>query len=261
MHRCFLLLQAFLERAGLPISDYVNDTKSVIENVPRLLAAMQYISEQECSTAGSFEMICQFYRTRQLLETRTKVSDDPMVQLPGINQDFAQRLFNECKKDGTDPLQMLRSLSRNEAVNLIKRVSRGKVGAPIRPILGQLYSFPLVSLEEINVIHNVEKSSGKSVGTLKISLKVQRELKEAAKEGSRKALSLTLVLGSWVSRRLLSLTSIPISRDGSWTVSKEMYFDWNEANADGGEEGGFMMLRVLLDGVRGLDWEMVVGLQ
>jgi activating signal cointegrator complex subunit 3 len=72
--KCFLLLQAHLERARLPVSDYVNDTKSVIENVPRLLAAMHYIALQDATTSGSFELITQFSRTRQLLETRSTVS-------------------------------------------------------------------------------------------------------------------------------------------------------------------------------------------
>jgi hypothetical protein len=71
--RCFLLLQAHLEHAKLPISDYVNDTKSVLDQVPRLLAAMQFIAEQDGTVVGSFEALCQFSRTRQLLETRMKV--------------------------------------------------------------------------------------------------------------------------------------------------------------------------------------------
>ena len=74
MHRGFLLLQAHLQHAKLPISDYVNDTKSLTEQVPRLLAAMQYIAEEDALTAGTFELVCQFYRTRQLLETRSSVS-------------------------------------------------------------------------------------------------------------------------------------------------------------------------------------------
>lgn len=63
-----------MERAKLPISDYVNDTKSVIENVPRLLAAMRFIAQEDGSTAGSFELLCQFSRTKQLFETRSTVS-------------------------------------------------------------------------------------------------------------------------------------------------------------------------------------------
>jgi hypothetical protein len=37
-----------------------------------------------------------------------------------------------------------------------------------------------------------------------------------------------------------------------------MEFDWTTANADGGEDGGKMVLRLLLEGVRGFDSELVV---
>jgi hypothetical protein len=63
-----------LEHAKLPISDYVNDTKTVIDQIPRLLAAMQYIALQETTAAGSFDLACQFSRVRQIVETRTMVS-------------------------------------------------------------------------------------------------------------------------------------------------------------------------------------------
>ena len=52
--KCFLLVQAYLEHAKLPISDYVNDTKSVVENIPRLLAAMAYIAAEEKSFCRIF---------------------------------------------------------------------------------------------------------------------------------------------------------------------------------------------------------------
>ncbi len=38
--KAFLLLYAFLRKARLPISDYINDTKSVFDQVPRVLNAM-----------------------------------------------------------------------------------------------------------------------------------------------------------------------------------------------------------------------------
>ena len=72
--RCFLLLQAHLERAKLPISDYINDTKSVIENVPRLLAAMQFIAMDDRTAAGALDLICQFARAKQYLTTKSLVS-------------------------------------------------------------------------------------------------------------------------------------------------------------------------------------------
>jgi activating signal cointegrator complex subunit 3 len=38
--KAFLLLQAHMERAPLPIADYANDTKSVLDQAPRILNAM-----------------------------------------------------------------------------------------------------------------------------------------------------------------------------------------------------------------------------
>ena len=71
--RCFLLIQAYLEKARLPISDYINDTKTVVDNVPRLLAAMQAIAIHGGLTAGFFEVVTQICRTKQLIETRSTV--------------------------------------------------------------------------------------------------------------------------------------------------------------------------------------------
>jgi hypothetical protein len=62
-----------MEKAKLPISDYINDTKTVMDNVPRLLAAMQFIVSHDGNTAGAFEVACQLYRTRQLVATRSTV--------------------------------------------------------------------------------------------------------------------------------------------------------------------------------------------
>ena len=41
--KCYLLLQAHIFHAQLPISDYVMDLRSIMEQVPRLLAAMEFI--------------------------------------------------------------------------------------------------------------------------------------------------------------------------------------------------------------------------
>lgn len=97
--RCFLLVQAYLEHTKLPISDYVNDTKTVIDQIPRLLAAMQYIALQETTAAGSFELACQFSRVRQILETRTMVSF------------FSVRVYGFV---ATDPRRLTIALSSDE---------------------------------------------------------------------------------------------------------------------------------------------------
>lgn len=45
--KAFLLLQAHFEHAPLPITDYINDTKSVLDQAPRILNAMVDIAADE----------------------------------------------------------------------------------------------------------------------------------------------------------------------------------------------------------------------
>ena len=52
--KCFLLLQAFIFRTKLPISDYINDMRSVVEQIPRLLAALEYVAEDDKTSSGNF---------------------------------------------------------------------------------------------------------------------------------------------------------------------------------------------------------------
>ncbi len=63
-----------MENADLPISDFVNDTKTVMDSVPRLLAAMQFLASNEFQDEGFFEVACQIVRARQLVATKTSVS-------------------------------------------------------------------------------------------------------------------------------------------------------------------------------------------
>jgi len=43
--KVYLLLQGWLGRCKMPVSDYVNDTKSVVEQMGRMLAAMAFVTE------------------------------------------------------------------------------------------------------------------------------------------------------------------------------------------------------------------------
>jgi len=67
------LIQAHLEKTKLPISDYINDTKTVMDSVPRLLAAMQYIANSNSLVEGGFEVASQLMKTKQLITTRMTV--------------------------------------------------------------------------------------------------------------------------------------------------------------------------------------------
>jgi hypothetical protein len=261
--KCFLLIQAYLERAKLPISDYVNDTKSVVENIPRLLAAMRYVAAGDLTTAGTFELLTQFSRTKQIFETRTLVNCDPLLQLPGFTGDVVRRLQNATKSKGRDiaSIREMRSLQRNEASALLQEVSkgRGKHNLPLNRTLDTLYAFPIVNVTEMSVSIEVEKATGKQTGKLKIALEIQRQKPKFSK-GTESSLTLNLILGSWQQRMLLSDTSIRLTRYGSWTTTRELTFDWSTANANGGTDGGKAILRLLFEEIRGFDSEATVKL-
>ena len=59
---------------------------------------------------------------------------------------------------------------------------------------------------------------------------------------------------------LVNQLSIP-AKNGTWTATKELEFDWNDANADGGEDQGLVMLRLLWEEIRGFDAEMLIPLK
>lgn len=75
--KTFLLLQAFVFKSKLPISDYINDMRSVVEQIPRLLAAMQFVALDEKASAGNFEMFSCFPLVRRVLSTGMMIGTRP----------------------------------------------------------------------------------------------------------------------------------------------------------------------------------------
>lgn len=64
-----VFIQAFIFKGKLPISDYINDMRSVVDQIPRLLAAMEYIAQEDKGSAGSFEMFNSFSIVRRIFQT------------------------------------------------------------------------------------------------------------------------------------------------------------------------------------------------
>eukprot|EP00533_Pseudo-nitzschia_delicatissima_P004937 CAMPEP_0116093678 /NCGR_PEP_ID=MMETSP0327-20121206/8726_1 /TAXON_ID=44447 /ORGANISM="Pseudo-nitzschia delicatissima, Strain B596" /LENGTH=2143 /DNA_ID=CAMNT_0003585231 /DNA_START=152 /DNA_END=6583 /DNA_ORIENTATION=- len=257
----FLLLQAYLERAKLPISDYINDSKTVMDSVPRLLAAMQFIASRE-GLNGSFDVLSQLVRAKQLISARTTLKSNPGAQLAGVNDSSFKILVNKLNaqkkgqgnedKGNENSLWNLRNLPRNAVSEALKKCRKGTFRAPFQKILNSLYAMPLISLKEGKVYHEIDKVTGKSLGTLKITLSIERE--KPQRDGFA---TLSLIVGTFDNQKLLACTDIPVSRNGSWTVEKQLHFDWKLANAEGGEDGGQIVVRLILDSVRGLDSEIV----
>jgi hypothetical protein len=245
----------------MPISDYVNDAKTVVDQIPRLLSAMQCIALQETTAAGSFELACQFSRVRQILSTRTMVDETPWTQLAGVTLKGLRQMEKNAKsKKMTMPsLREVRMMPRDEAARQLRSLLAGKQSGMNADLLDSIYSLPLMTIGNIQVSQHVEKVTGTINGIVSLELIINEDSRRKKQHGD--PMNLALVLGTPQRRTLLSYQSIGIGRNGTVKKSVNISFDWNTANANGGEDGGVVILRLLLSDVRGLDAEIAIPLR
>jgi len=98
-------------------------------------------------------------------------------------------------------------------------------------------------------------------GIVSLELLINGDEDSQRKKQHSDPMTLTLLLGTPQRRTLLSHQSIGIGRSGTVKKNMNLSFDWNTANADGGKNGGFVILRLLLSDVRGLDSQIVIPLR
>ena len=196
---------------------------------------------------------------------RLQVSTNPIMQLHGLTPKSVHALEKELQgEEATALLWKLRSMPREQAASILKKVPRGRGNQtpPLHHLLDSLYWIPSVKIQEAKITHTVDKASGKSRGQLQVRLEIDRGGENAKKNAPKDSfVSLTLALGSAQRRLLLGVKDVSLSRSGTWTVEKTIDFDWESANADGGQGGGVVVLRLLLDSIRGMDAEQVIRLR
>lgn len=117
--KCFLLLQAFIFKSKLPISDYINDMRSVVEQVPRLLAAMQYVALDDDASAANFDMISAFPLVRRIFATGTMINGRAPPNGPSIKLGSV-RVDRELKKSSNHHVGFV-DLSYNIKLGNLKR--------------------------------------------------------------------------------------------------------------------------------------------
>jgi hypothetical protein len=234
--KAFLLIQAFLAKSKLPISDYVNDTKTVFDNLPRLLAAMEYLAlNEDVGIPGSFEVVTHFTKTRQLINAVCMPNQSPMSQLGNGAENLSMSLFE------------LRCMKREEAQSLFPKQKTDR-------LLSALYALPLVTASNISISPTTDKATGTTTGNLCLDL----DLNVSPTKRGTEPWGVKLLVGSFENHILLGHASLSLGSAQSRRVNIE--FDWREAKAHGGPDAA-IVIRCLLDQTRGLDWEQMIKLQ
>ncbi|KAL4525728.1 hypothetical protein Ndes2526B_g09336 [Nannochloris sp. 'desiccata'] len=135
-----LLLQAHLSRLPLPISDYITDTKSVLDNSLRILQAIVDVA----ADAGWADTAFSAMKLVQALMQGRWHDDPPAMMLPGIH--------NKHQADLLGPLPALISAAaRDKSGNLVKRkveavVAGGGGAHEMQAVLAALERLPAVQL-------------------------------------------------------------------------------------------------------------------
>ena len=260
--KTFLLLQAHISRTKLPISDYINDTKMIIDQIPRLLGAMQFISVSNSHGSGSFEVFSLYYRFRQILNTKVMTGESPLNQIPGMSVDGMSRI----KYEGTlKTLHELRKSPRADTFQILRGAligtkKRGKK-VSIENALNFIYGINLFQIENITITNEIEKLSNRFIGHLSFDFVLKNSAYDVKRNGKStemkgKDASFTIAIGSFNERKLLGYKTIGVKNtSGSLRRNISISFDWKLANA---EIDGKVILRVMHENVIGMDYEEAV---
>jgi len=93
--KAFLLLQAFMSRIELPISDYVGDQISVLDQSIRITqAGIDVMTE-----LNKYDAVIQMSRLLQCIKSARWPEDYPLSILPGVHEIFDAKLEGKVPKD------------------------------------------------------------------------------------------------------------------------------------------------------------------
>lgn len=113
--KAFLLLQAHLHRCPLPITDYITDTKTALDNSMRLIQAMIDIAAEN----GMLNVALSVMTMLQCLTRARWPADPPVGMLPGVTPSIA----NSMAVMRYGQLPVLMSMPYTSLVNLCTKLS------------------------------------------------------------------------------------------------------------------------------------------
>jgi len=101
--KSFLLLQAHMLRLDLPISDYVGDQTSVLDQAIRIIQASIDVMTELDNISGITQMI----RVLQCIKSARFPEDYPLSILPDVSEIFDDKLVNKVPKDLVTTAQLV----------------------------------------------------------------------------------------------------------------------------------------------------------
>lgn len=162
--KSFLLLQAHMLRLDLPISDYVGDQTSVLDQAVRIIQA----SVDTFTELDNLDGITQMIRLLQCIKSARFPDDYPLSIFPGVNEIFDDSLNEKVPKDLVTTAQLANRHPRNTLEGLMKllHVASSERAACLRAI-----DF----LPDLDVTAD---DAGREDGSVTISLKRRNALKD-----------------------------------------------------------------------------------
>jgi len=267
----YLLIQAFLVKAKLPISDYINDTKSVLDQLPRLLAAMESIAMNNLATEGRFDLICMFAITRQVINTRSMVSSDFLFNLNLLLSVYLTAI--SYYQPGGDPFLQFSSFTKDKVKKMKKRgltlrdivemtdKEKSTLGLSSKNLL-DIRSLPIFVVQNISLSFIADKTSQERKGTIKFELLLKKNKNRRRRSNNNQnedTLGFVAAIGTQHNNFLLAHKTVTMVSSGTRGV--ELTFDWDLAKSCcTSDDDQKVLLRVLSTNAKGLDLEFAVPL-
>ncbi|KAJ1916792.1 activating signal cointegrator 1 complex subunit 3 [Mycoemilia scoparia] len=162
--KTMILLQKHFDRGALPSTDYVTDTRTVLDSSIRVLQAMVDTSVFN----GDITTTLSVMRLLQCVKQATWPSQSPIYQIPDLEVDQLQKLSAalDKKQRNGKRLHSLTGLMSLSDDDLFKWVSNSLPGAisnyKLSQICGAIRAFPIIDVEikfKGKVIYGTKKSS------------------------------------------------------------------------------------------------------
>ena len=253
--KCYLLLQAFVNREKLPNHDYVNDTRTLVDQVPRFLSSMVYIAQNHTPSNGWFEILTAIIEAQQIFNTRCPLDSDPLLQIPY----FSKIILTELQaKSITFP--QLCAMTGDDICLLLSETSLGRSKTAINRAIDFIEVLPSIIVKSI---HSSCHSQGALdwAGVCKIELSVAASISpnNYITSSSRRH-KLFIVLGLESDRRLLVSKSMIIDEIAVIGQPKIVQIDLSWKTSNLGVDD-CLIARFIREDIKGLDLEATTALR